>query len=81
MEPNVCESIASLVEYAIQKGLAEEADRIYLQNRLMEEMGLEMELGRKEVERERMERLNWARRRGRSVEFGVLREMQAVQHG
>ena len=44
-------------------------------------MGLEMELGRKEVERERMERLNWARRRGRSVEFGVLREMQAVQHG
>ena len=29
-------------------------------------MGLEMELGRKELERERTERLNWARRRGRT---------------
>lgn len=37
-------------------------------------MGLETEVGRKELERERMERLNGARRRGHSVEFGVLRE-------
>ena len=41
-------------------------------------MGLETEVGRKELERERMERLNGARRRGHSVEFGVLREMRQL---
>ncbi len=37
---NVCNHILDLVDYAIKRGLAEELDRVYLCNRLMEELGV-----------------------------------------
>ena len=40
MERNVCNLIQNLVEYAISRGLAQESDRMFYCNRLMEELGV-----------------------------------------
>ena len=38
MKRNVCDLIGDLVEYAVQKGLIDELDRVFCRNRLMEEL-------------------------------------------
>lgn len=37
-QSNICNTIRDLIEYAIQKGLAEESDRVFLTNRIMGEL-------------------------------------------
>ncbi len=38
--PNICNEIRNLIRYAIEKGLAEESDRVYLTNRILGELRL-----------------------------------------
>ena len=40
MTENTCTHIRNLVDYAVQKGLAEETDRVYFTNRLLDELNL-----------------------------------------
>ena len=37
-QSNICNTIRELIEYAVQKGLAEESDRVFLTNRIMGEL-------------------------------------------